>query len=314
MEDFLRRQSGVVSRAQLLTLGCLPHDVARLLRQRRLSRVHPGVFVDHTGALTWEQRAWAAVLHSQHIARGPDPESAALHAGSALAAFEGATPRATDSIAVVVADGRKVRAPDGVQVVRSTQTLARVQWHLGPPRVRYEDAVIDVASSRRRTVDVVAEISRAVGGRRTTAPRLSRSLSDRPRVAQRDLLAGVLDDVATGACSVLEHCYLTRVERPHGLPSPARQARGRSRTSVTYRDADYGGLVVELDGRVWHDSVEQRDMDADRDLVTALSGTPTVRLTWGQVCDRSCWTAAHLARLLDVTPRRCGPGCVATDL
>lgn len=314
MEDLLHRQSGVVSRAQLLALGYQPHDVARLLRQRRLSRVHPGVFVDHTGDPSWQQRAWAAVLHCQHTAGGPDPESAALSGGSALAAFEGATPRGPDSIAVVVADGRKVRSPDGVQVVRSTHTLERVQWHLGPPRVRYEDAVIDVACRRHRTVDVVAEISRAVGGRRTTAARLSRSLAERPRVAQRELVAGVLDDVATGACSVLEHCYLTRVERPHGLPSPARQARGRSRTSVTYRDADYGGLVVELDGRVWHDPVEQRDADADRDLVTALSGTPTLRLTWGQVCDRPCWTAVHLARLLGVTPRRCGRTCVALDL
>jgi hypothetical protein len=239
--ELLRRQCGVVSRAQLLALGHRPHDIARLLRRRELTRLHPGVFIDHTGEPNWSQRAWAAVLHCQHVPGGqPDPESAALHRASALTGWDEVvrTPR---SISVVVADGRKVRTPDGVEVHRSSRTLELVQWHLSPPRVRYEEAVIEVAARQSRTVDLVAEVSRAVGERRTTAARLRACLDERSRVARRDLLTGVLDDVATGACSVLEHGYLTRVERPHGLPAARRQRRGRSRTSVTYRDADYDG-------------------------------------------------------------------------
>ena len=32
-----------------------------MLRRGELFRVHPGVYVNHNGPLTWDQRAWAAV-------------------------------------------------------------------------------------------------------------------------------------------------------------------------------------------------------------------------------------------------------------
>src|SRR6478735_11003645 len=63
LEELLHLQSGVVARRQLLASGALPHDIARLVRRRSLTRVHPGVYVDHTGAPTWRQRAWAACLY-----------------------------------------------------------------------------------------------------------------------------------------------------------------------------------------------------------------------------------------------------------
>ena len=62
--ELLALQSGVVSRRQLTGLGVEVHDLQRMLRRRELVRVHPGVFVDHTGSLTWLQRAWVGVLLS----------------------------------------------------------------------------------------------------------------------------------------------------------------------------------------------------------------------------------------------------------
>lgn len=58
----LFRQSGVVSRAQLVGLGLGGHDIRRLQRRRELVGMHPGVYVDHTGGLSWIQRAWVGVL------------------------------------------------------------------------------------------------------------------------------------------------------------------------------------------------------------------------------------------------------------
>ncbi|NYE37419.1 hypothetical protein F4692_002552 [Nocardioides cavernae] len=58
----LRDQDGVVSRRQLVELGATRTDVRRLLARRELHVVHPGVFVDHNGAVTRRQREWAAVL------------------------------------------------------------------------------------------------------------------------------------------------------------------------------------------------------------------------------------------------------------
>ena len=57
-----RVQDGVVSRQQLRELGARDHDIVRLVRRRDLVAVHPGVYVGHTGKLTWVQRAWVAVL------------------------------------------------------------------------------------------------------------------------------------------------------------------------------------------------------------------------------------------------------------
>ncbi len=117
---------------------------------------------------------------------------------------------------------------------------------------------------------------------------------------RRAVLAGVLEDVATGTCSVLEHGYLTLVERPHGLPRGERQAEERDQDGRRmFRDVRYpDGSVVELDGRLHHDSVVARDRDLDRDLDVAVSGRRTVRLGYGQVFGRPCRTAARLAVIL----------------
>ena len=119
---------------------------------------------------------------------------------------------------------------------------------------------------------------------------------------RRDWLSGILADVAEGTCSVLEHGYLTRVERPHGLPRGLRQvpARDADQRSM-FRDVLYGGSrprwrqIVELDGRLGHDSVLARDMDMDRVLDAAVERSDTVRLGYGQVFVRACRTASRLA-------------------
>ena len=203
----MREQDGLVSRSQAQSLGATPSDIRRLLRRRQWARVHPGVFVDHTGPLTWRQRAWAAVLYAA---------PAALCAESALRA-----------------------------------------WN-GPGRRDHDD-----------------------------------------RIARRPLLQSVLVDVAAGACSALEHAYLTRVERPHGLPRAGRQVRASNRGPI-YRDVLYEklGTVVELDGRLDHTRARDRDRDLERDLDAAIEELLTVRLGWGQVVGRSCLTATKVARVL----------------
>jgi hypothetical protein len=56
---------------QVLAHGGTDDDIGRLVRRRRWSIVHRGVHVDHTGPLTWDQRAWAAVL--RHAPTMPRP-------------------------------------------------------------------------------------------------------------------------------------------------------------------------------------------------------------------------------------------------
>jgi hypothetical protein len=306
--EILDSQMGVIARRQLIARGWTDHEIARMLRRREWARVFEGVYVDHTGELAWIQRAWAAVLFSW---------PAALSHESALRVGDGPGRRDDDSgsVHVVVARGRHLAAPEGVRLHRRDGLEKDVLWNLGPPRVRYEPAALDVAIAATSDLEAIGVLAKAVQSRRTTARRLLETMATRKRLPRRDWTARVLSDIADGTCSVLEHGYLTRVERPHGLPRARRQAGGAGRTGCVYRDVSYDQpLEVELDGRLFHDSAEGRDRDFDRDLITQVGGRLTTRLSWGQVFDRPCWTAGQVGLLLQRhgwmgAPTPCGPDC-----
>ncbi len=308
LHPYLLDQSGVVSRRQARAAGVLPHDLERLVRRRELTRLHPGVFIDHTGEPTFLQRAWGAVLSCWPAALGGE---------TAMRACEGpGSKRAEHPLHVVVARDRRLDPPAGITLQRTDAFEQWVLWNVGPPRLRYEEAVIDVASRAPSDFAALGELSRAVQSRRTTAARMRRTVDQRARLPRRDWLSSVLDDVAAGTCSVLEHGYLHRVEKAHGLRPARRQVRDRMGSGVVYRDVVYrGGLVVELDGRLFHDTTAQRDRDLDRDLEAAVDRLTSVRLSWGQVFDRGCWTAGRIGILLnrhgwDGRPVPCGAECM----
>ncbi|HEX5919984.1 MAG TPA: hypothetical protein VFY76_19140 [Nocardioides sp.] len=309
----LAAQDGVVSRDQLLAAGCQEHDVERMLRRRELFVALPGVYVVHNGPQTWQQRAWVAVLSCW---------PAALAGRSALRAENGPGLRGFDEAApieVAVDVSRTVRGKPGVSVRRMAGLASRTRANTSPPRVRFEEAVLDVVASLPREWDVIECCAAAVRSRRTTAARLSAALAARSRFPRRTWLRRVLADVAAGTASVLEHGYLHRVERAHGLPGADRQRADRIDGGRIHRDASYPAydLVVELDGRFDHSALADRARDLDRDLETAVGGTRTVRLGWGQVYDRPCRTAAAVGRLLQAggwhgVPAPCSPGCPVT--
>ncbi|MGO3326387.1 type IV toxin-antitoxin system AbiEi family antitoxin domain-containing protein [Gordonia sp. (in: high G+C Gram-positive bacteria)] len=290
--QLIKDQDGVVARRQALACGVDSAYVRRQLRSGAWLSVQPGVYITHNGPLSWRQRAWCAVL---------DAAPAALsHASSVRATMrlqeEG---RRAEPIHIAVADGRHVTSRDGVVVHHRATFEADVQANLSPPRIRLEEAVLDVAAGARNDIEVVAVLSEAVGGRRTTAARLLDAAQRRTRLRRRALIAAILADIRDGTCSALEYAYLTKVERPHGLPKPVRQSEIRVGRRG-FRDMEHPdfGLVVELDGRAFHDSVADRDRDMERDLDAAVeSDLDTRRLGWGQASVRPCVTAAKLARI-----------------
>lgn len=290
--DLLALQSGVIARRQLTERGVPPHELERLLRRRDLVRVHDGVFIDHTGAPSWLQRAWIGVLIAW---------PAALAADSALRAADGPGKAGRDDtvIHVAVDRHRKVRLPAGFQLHRRSELEQLALWNTTPPRVRVEEALVDVAATARDDFAAIAVLADAFQARRTTPVRVRDSLDRRKRVRRRDFLAGALTDLHQGTCSVLEHGYLTRVEAPHDLPVARRQLRDSTRGPV-FRDVAYVEFdqLVEIGGRLWHDSAARVDADLDRDLDAAVDRMNTVRVGWGQVFDRPCSTAARIGVLL----------------
>ncbi|MEA5054430.1 MAG: hypothetical protein VB093_13415, partial [Propionicimonas sp.] len=79
--------------------------------------------------------------------------------------------------------------------------------------------------------------------------------------------------------------YLRDVERAHGLP-PSKRQQGplEKQTDVWYEEY---GLIVELDGRPYHDGVAAWN-DLDRDNKHRLKAQFTLRYVWEPVAVRPC--------------------------
>lgn len=300
----LERQAGVVSRADLVQAGWSTIDIRRGVRHNDLRRVHPRVYVTHTGPLTFEQRKWAALLYA-----GP----AAL-CGPTLA--EPRKQRDRDPIHLAIDQSRRVDPQDGI-VLHRLVGLGDHMFRDTPPRLRFEDNLLLMSGEATSDLDVIGILSAGIGRGKVKVNAVQAALGRFPRLRRRPLVGQVLDDLTAGTDSVLEHGYLTRVERAHGLPVGTRQALRVTTGGRQYRDVDYEayGLVVELDGRLGHDSWGDQGRDADRDLDDlALTERPTARLRYHQVFGTPCRTATRIARILSRggwpdDPVPCGDGC-----
>lgn len=290
LASLLSEQDGVVARWQLRAAGVSDNDLARTLRRRELTRVHPGIYVNHNGPLTPRQREWVAVLAAWPAAL--DGVSALHVRGS------------SSSVRIAVSHHRIVVLPPGVRLRRVSNLDERVAWQRKPPRLHAEEALIDEMASRlaRDEVDTAfALMAEVITSRRTTVERVVDRLHRRPRIAHRQMLKAMLTDVRDGLCSVLERGYRNRVERPHGLPRGSRQRASRATGGLTLQDVRYEqlGVIVELDGTLGHTSAAERDTDALRDLSElGVHGAVTARLTHGLVFRHSCRTAWLIGEIL----------------
>lgn len=303
LDDLLRwRQAGVVSRRQLVELGASELQIARMLRRRDLSAIHPGVYVDHTGAPTREQQRFAATL---------------LHAPAALSGRHALpNPPARGPIEVAVDARRTVRAVPGVSVRRMQGFAERVDAMALPARIRVEHALIDVLEGARDPMDVFTVAADVIQTRQTTAQRVLEVLSERQRVRARQVITAILTDLAEGRCSFLERSFVHDLQRPHGLPAlrPQRPKNVHRRRTLQDMVSEEFAMVVELDGMAFHNDATQRDLDGERDLVALVEdGALTVRLTTGQVLRHGCRTAGYLAVLFRqrgwTGQLRCCPVC-----
>lgn len=281
------RQDGIIARRQIIELGGCDDDIRRMLRRRELTQVHPGVYVNHTGQLSRVQREWAAVLYYW----------------PAVLAGDSALPDPTDRrIHIAVGLERRVQSRKGIVVHRTADLETRADWRAGPPRIYRELAVIAVMADHLKRDDVAeafAVLARACH-RSTSAEQVHAALNFLPRVPHRKLLAALITDRRDGACSVLERGWL-HLERTHGLPKGERQATSLATGHRTDQDVRYQeyGVVVELDGRGFHDSPEARDHDARRDLAElAIADALTARVTHGLVFRDGCRTTLWVARIL----------------
>jgi hypothetical protein len=142
----MRQQEGVLARRHVLESGLDDLHIARMLRRREWARVFRGVYVDHTGALTWLQRAWAATLLH---------EPAALAGRSALRAHGIAMGSPDDDIELVIPCHRRVDDPPGVRTSRAPDRRATTTRDTGTHGAVPRRGVRRPRDRRRAGVDVV---------------------------------------------------------------------------------------------------------------------------------------------------------------
>lgn len=203
-------------------------------------------------------------------------------------------------IHVAVDTSRRVRVQPGIRIHRLAGLEDKVRWNLTPPRMLPELAALELSHQATTDLGAIAALTDVVGARRTTASRLAVALASRPRIRRRSLLITLVDDLATGTHSVLEHGFLTRIVRAHGIVEPSqRQAPRVGVDGSEYRDVEFAqfATVVELDSH-WHDNNASSDRDADRDLDDLACGQVIARLRYRQVFGTPCRTAVRLGALL----------------
>ncbi len=304
-DDLLSLQDGVLSRAQALQAGLTDKYVVAALRSGRWQRLHTGVYAAFSGPPARSAQLWAAVLRAGPEAVLSHQTAAELHGIGSQSAV----------IHVTVPPGRQVTSARGLAVhrcARIDQSRHPVQL---PPRTRIEETVLDLAGVAGSLDDALGWVLRACGSRRTTPERLATALARRTRVRWRAELSATLGLAANGVHSLLEFRYVTRVERPHGLPVGRRQyavvrAGQRQYQDVTYQD---WGLVVELDGQAAHPAASRR-RDVRRDNANTEVGQGTLRYDWADVTGRPCLVAGQVGGALAARGwtgvlRRCGPSC-----
>ncbi len=286
----------------------------RRLGSGRWRRLQRGAYATFSGPAPRQAELWAALLRAGPGATLSHQTAAELH---------GLTDRAGEQIHVTVPVARnpaRYGKIPGVIVHRSSRIDLARHPALSPPRTRVEETVLDLVETARDFDEAFAWICRAVGRRRTTVPLLRAAAAKRSRLRWRMEITAALADVAEGVHSLLERRYVTRVERAHGLPRAARQARRRHGARTTYIDNLYAeyDVCVEVDGTTAHPA-DERWNDVRRDNTNTARGSATLRFGWPEITQHRCESAILVGDTLcdrgwPGSLRPCSPGCPAGKL
>lgn len=266
--SLVRRQHGVVSRAQLLELCFGVEAIRHRIRVGRLHPVHRGVYAVGRPGLTLEGRFMAAVL-----ACG---SGAALSHASA-AALWGIQPPRPGALHVSVPARRAAERP-GVTVRREEHLDATV--HRGIPVTTPLATLVALATteSEHRLEAAVNEADKLD----LVDPETLRAGLDRaPPRPGTGRLREILDRrTFTLTDSELERRFLP-IARRAGLPPP------ETRRRVSGFKVDFFwptlGLVVETDGLRYHRTPAQQAVDRLRDQAHSAAGLTPLRFTRAQV-------------------------------
>jgi hypothetical protein len=261
LDDLIRRQVGMIARRQLNSWGLDADHVAAQVAARRWVVHTPRVVGTTTGALTWEQRCWLAVLHA-----GPR----SLLGGLSAAEVSGLAGWHRETITVLVDDELAFESVEGVRFFRSRRPFEL----LCSPRTTIPSAQMEPAILMWAGYDAVevraahGVLAASVQQRLTTPEQLLTWIESLRPLRRAKGFRRTVGDLADGAESVAE-IDVRRLCRRFGLRPPDRQrphldrSGKRRRTDCEWDLPDGSVLVLEVDGAL-HMEVLQWGADIKR--------------------------------------------------
>lgn len=256
-----------------------------LLSSGEWQRTGRGLYYAGRGPQPWLSRAWGITLIT-----GPD----AVIGSVAAAHLHRLVRDEPDQLTVFVSAGRKPALRADAVVVRS-RIPRRTQTVEGLLCTTVAETILDCAETMTGN-ELEALLGKAFQHRRCSQSALVRAMARRRTVAHRELLLAAVADAGEGAHSVFEIRYLRTVERAHGLTGVERQIRvGPAREWVDVYYPAYG-VIVELDGRAFHENSPFRDRR--RDNRNARHRLIVLRYGWSDVVEDPCGIAMEVATLL----------------
>lgn len=274
--ELMAQQNGVISRRQALRLGATDGFVRARVFNGNWFEMSSGVYASASSPASWERRLRAAVLaHPAALVAGMS--AAYLHRFEGVGQIRpevlipyGGNNRSSIARVIRARHFANVAATqiDGFHCTSIAETILTLSMRL--PKSDIERYIDDQVASRKLNVDDFhpildrLEFARQRGLRplrRTIAARASDAYQP-PTTELERLLYRLLD-----------HPALPAYQRQVPFAYPALDA-----TVDAY--IDEWMMIVEGDGRRWHNRQRDHDRDRERDNAALAAGFVVVRLTW----------------------------------
>lgn len=274
LDALLRRQEGLITRAQLRDCGTTDSCVTAHLRARRWQRLATGLYATFTGALTMEQPLIAACLHV-----GPGAQVT----GAAALRWHGLryVPD-VDETSVLAAHPCRRRDVPGLARIVQTSRLDPAEHRCGGVTVvSVARAVADEARRMPSLRAVRAMVAEAVQRNLATVPHLVAELEQGRRNGSA-LLRRAVDEVAAGTRSAPEAELREVLARSAVLPQIWWNPRLRLPDGTTLTPDGWipeSGIALEVDSREYHLNPEGWERTMRRHNVLAAFDALTLHLS-----------------------------------
>jgi very-short-patch-repair endonuclease len=288
-------QHGIVTRSQLSELGLGSDAIDHRLSIGRLCPIHRGVFSMVGRRLLTRHGFWMAAV----LACGPG----AVLSYRAAAALWGV--RGGGWTEVTVPRGRKAR--QGIRLHFADLPADETTVHHGIPVTTIARTLLDLSAVVQQH-ELRSAFRQAEQLQLRDPLGIAALIARYPRRPGGPLLKAAFEEAQLGLSvtrSELEERFQALL-LDAALPGPATNVRIEGHeVDCAWPDER---LIVELDGRGFHDSGDAFEADRARDRRLEAAGWRVVRITWGQVTREARDVERDLRRLLGLGPRRARRG------